>query len=198
MHLGSWVSCCGEMLGSTSHQKKCTGGATPVASPAHLQRSTERWEKQIIVMLKRPGGLTLEDVTKLCQRIRTSSADPCSYTCTRLYIYIYINLYVIICKIYIYIYVYKYDYIYIYIHYIHIHILIRCICMNSLKRYGNACMPTCLLRTDSPLSGVFAQLRFVTRAHRIPLIFWPSSAKFALWRPTRNLGYVWICMPINC
>ena len=102
MHLGSWVSCCGEMLGSTSHQKNALGEPRqwPARRISNVPRKDERSDN---CDAKRPGGLTLEDVTKLCQRIRTSSADPCSYTCTRLYIYI--NLYVIICK-YIYIYMY--------------------------------------------------------------------------------------------
>ena len=110
MHLGSWVSWCGEMLRSTSHQKNALGEPRqwPARRISNVPRKDERSDN---CDAKRPGGLTLEDVTKLCQRIRTSSADPCSYTCTRLYIYIYIS-------IYMYMYIYKYDYIYIYICYI--------------------------------------------------------------------------------
>lgn len=94
---------------------------------------------------------------------------------------------------------YKYDsvwlyiYIYIYIHYIHIHILIRCMYMNSLKRYGmRVCQRVCYVLIRRCL--VLCSTKVCHESARIPLIFWPSSAKFALWRPTRNLGYVWICM----
>ena len=69
--------------------------------------------------------------------------------------------------------------IYIYIHYIHIHILIRCIYMNSLKRYGmRVCQRVCYVLIRRCL--VLCSTKVCHESARIPLIFWPSSAKFAL------------------
>lgn len=167
MHLGSWVSWCGEMLRSTSHQKNALGEPRqwPARRISNVPRKDERSDN---CDAKRPGGLTLEDVTKLCQRIRTSSADPCSYTCTRLYIYIYINLYV-------YVYIYKYDYIYmlykydsvwlyIYISITYTYIYLYDVCIwivwkDTVCVYANVSVTYWFAAV-----WFFAQLRFVTKA----------------------------------